>query len=227
MFCLLTCHRISPADDLILRDILPEPLITFSQANSITNRVITDFQKRAYNIAAFLSPFFTEVQYYSFWGLQAITGLLISRSTALQFLDHTYYKGSDLDLYVNHVFARRVCFLFFCCAFCLDRSFLDLQTTLAELNAPMPTPLPKQYGGPGIICVLKYRNPSNMKVDVILTRFTPLQAILSFHSTCVMNVISYAHAISLYPRATFVDHVACHIESGRMRDMNAISKYKA
>ncbi len=42
-----------------------------------------------------------------------------------------------------------------------------------------------------------------------------------------MNVISFAHAISLYPRATFVDRVAYHTSSSKRRDINAIAKYTA
>ncbi len=42
-----------------------------------------------------------------------------------------------------------------------------------------------------------------------------------------MNVITYAHAISLYPRATFVDRVAYHTSSSKNCDIEALAKYTA
>ncbi|KAI0638623.1 hypothetical protein C8Q77DRAFT_1215387 [Trametes polyzona] len=44
--------------------------------------------------------------------------------------------------------------------------------------------------------------PDVYKVQVIVAKNTPMEAILAFHSTCVMNVISYEKAYCLFPRAT-------------------------
>ncbi|KAM5540929.1 hypothetical protein V8D89_005573 [Ganoderma adspersum] len=40
-------------------------------------------------------------------------------------------------------------------------------------------------------------------VQVIVLWVSPLHSILAFHSTCVMNIITYNTAFSLYPYATF------------------------
>ncbi|KAI0832865.1 hypothetical protein BC628DRAFT_1309080, partial [Trametes gibbosa] len=41
-----------------------------------------------------------------------------------------------------------------------------------------------------------------LKVQIIVTKNTPMEAILAFHSTCVMNVLTYEKAYCLFPRAT-------------------------
>jgi hypothetical protein len=49
------------------------------------------------------------------------------------------------------------------------------------------------------------RNPSEppRKVQLIVALESPLACIVSFHTSCVMNLISYECAYSLYPHATF------------------------
>ncbi|TCD68623.1 hypothetical protein EIP91_010278 [Steccherinum ochraceum] len=52
------------------------------------------------------------------------------------------------------------------------------------------------------------RAPNNvLKVQCIVAcKSAPMQVVLSFHSSCVMNVISYEKAYSLYPRGTLHEH---------------------
>ncbi|EIW78042.1 hypothetical protein CONPUDRAFT_146097 [Coniophora puteana RWD-64-598 SS2] len=44
---------------------------------------------------------------------------------------------------------------------------------------------------------------SHLKIQVMEAQISPFTAILSFHSTCVMNLIAFDCAYSLYPIATF------------------------
>ncbi|KAH9856395.1 hypothetical protein C2E23DRAFT_699461, partial [Lenzites betulinus] len=41
-----------------------------------------------------------------------------------------------------------------------------------------------------------------LKVQIIVARRSPMEVVLGFHSTCVMNVIAYDTAYCLFPRAT-------------------------
>ena len=45
----------------------------------------------------------------AFRELQLRTGLIISGSTALQFLDRTTYEGADLDIYAMKEHAQAIC----------------------------------------------------------------------------------------------------------------------
>ncbi|KAG1756597.1 uncharacterized protein EDB91DRAFT_1332401 [Suillus paluster] len=65
---------------------------------------VTRFYRPAYNINRHLSRYFPDP--LEFCSLQARTGLDISGSNALQFLDRSFYPKSDLDLYAHpgHVY---------------------------------------------------------------------------------------------------------------------------
>ena len=60
----------------------------------------------AFDINILLLRFFTHP--LAFRALQAATGTLISGSGALQFLDRTKYRSSDLDLYTHPGYAKDV-----------------------------------------------------------------------------------------------------------------------
>lgn len=100
--------RLTAADDHILRDMCPTATRSLASTGSLGHRLVSDFNKRAYRIDLFLRPFFTFAQYMIFRNIQTFTGLLISGSSALQFMDRTVYAGSDLDLYVHYRSIRGV-----------------------------------------------------------------------------------------------------------------------
>ena len=59
----------------------------------------TPSNRWAFNMNCHLSCFFLDL--IGFWCLQVEMATLISGLNALQFLDHTIYNGSDLDLYTH------------------------------------------------------------------------------------------------------------------------------
>lgn len=94
----------APIYDLIFRDLSPRTLLWLSRTCHMIHAAVTHFFRRAYNINQHLSRYFPDP--LSFRSLQARTGLIISGSNALQFLDRTFYRESDLDIYshAGHVY---------------------------------------------------------------------------------------------------------------------------
>ncbi|KAH8092536.1 hypothetical protein BXZ70DRAFT_898267 [Cristinia sonorae] len=157
----------------------------------------------------------------AFRSLQARTGTLISGSTALQFFDRTSYPNSDLDLYIHPQFDRDVLL------WLTDNgyTFVPEEEQPARLEDAIETGrrvsrliaqglgwiIPHRQGEyhfKTIQSVYSFRKPSpvenepDIRVQCMIAVHAPLEVILSFHSTCVMNVISFEKAYSLYPRAT-------------------------
>jgi hypothetical protein len=95
-----------PIADNIFVFLTPATLINLSLASKTNTVAIQQFYKRAYNIHRHLSHFFHDPQ--GFRSLQARSGTLISGSNALQFLQRSTYKDSDLDLYTHPGYASEV-----------------------------------------------------------------------------------------------------------------------
>ncbi|KAI1795024.1 hypothetical protein LXA43DRAFT_970716 [Ganoderma leucocontextum] len=73
------------------------------------------------------------------------------------------------------------------------------------------------------------RQPKELKVQVIVAKNSPMEVILGFHSTCVMNVISYEKAYCLFPRATLEERrtlvsFSCRGKSKQRQD--GLAKYE-
>ncbi|KAK0493763.1 hypothetical protein EDD18DRAFT_1107751 [Armillaria luteobubalina] len=80
-----------------------------------------------------------------------------------------------------------------------------------------------------IVAVLMFRHNQLGKImQIILTKGTPVYSILQFHSMCVMNFIMYGHAVSLYPKATFLKKRSAYSYNIKSSvDMSPVDKYKA
>ncbi|KAK0452810.1 uncharacterized protein EV420DRAFT_1273618 [Desarmillaria tabescens] len=209
-------------DDCLLHDLPIKEISALSVTGSIGRQVVQDFKGHAYQIELFLCPFMTMSQYKTFRVLQALTGLLISGSAALQFLDRVRYPGTNLNLYVNqqfnvqvHAFLVKIGYNFLSSDgnafhkhnFKIDALAADIRARFQQIYRRQPC------CDPAILTVFCYNNVDGMKIDVTMTLFSPFQAIVGLLNICTMNVISYVHAISLYPKATFVDRVTCQTES--------------
>lgn len=88
-----------PVFDVIFRELSPASLIRTGRTCRVARDAVSNFHSRAFNINRHLSRFFSDP--IAFRSLQARTGSLISGSSALQFLDRTFYPDSDLDIYVH------------------------------------------------------------------------------------------------------------------------------
>ena len=81
-------------------------VINISRTDCKARLATQDYNCRAYNINRCLSRFFPNPN--AFRRLQRETGLVISGSFALQFMERTCYPESDLDMYVMREQAAQV-----------------------------------------------------------------------------------------------------------------------
>ncbi|KAG2022616.1 hypothetical protein CC2G_000352 [Coprinopsis cinerea AmutBmut pab1-1] len=58
------------------------------------------------------------------------------------------------------------------------------------------------------------------------SKHSPFHSILSFHSTCVMNFITYEAAYSMYPAATFSARIATSMDRITDKELGALAKYE-
>ncbi|KAG7098196.1 hypothetical protein E1B28_000164 [Marasmius oreades] len=168
------------------------------------------YWKRALNISRLLLPFFTDHKARDFRIIQAATGALISGSTALQFFARTRYPDSDLDVYVEHRFALELLSFLEAIGYTFvsteqppNKHLPDLRVIVERAASIMAGHIVAGYTpGTGIAGVYNMRKADKV-IQVITATESPMDIILNFHSTVVMNAISYSHAYSLYPSATF------------------------
>ncbi|VDC03936.1 unnamed protein product [Peniophora sp. CBMAI 1063] len=191
--------------DRLLSYLEPCDLASLACLNRLINGEMRAYSRRVFSITRVLSPFFKDCD--SFREMQSRTGTLISGSTALQVFERTTYTDSDLDLYVEHRYALDV-------VKHLDQegyTFIPRETqaltaeeTLEDTEELLHA---GHYLGQGIANVLDYSR-DDKKIQVIVSKRSPIDIILHFHSTCVMNIISHSTAYSLFPRLTFAKRVS-------------------
>ncbi|KAJ3925892.1 MAG: hypothetical protein NXY57DRAFT_1030718 [Lentinula lateritia] len=204
---------------LIIRDLDPQGRSRYSLMNKESYHTVNNFNQRAFRIEQVLAPFFDQKEIDELRLLQYRTGILISGSTALQFFDLVVYPDSDLDLYVELRHCRPLAEFLADVGYQFQptprqRSTFDeaLAFTLS-LNFAGTQNLHDEeedfqgYVNNGIASVYNFSRGSK-RIQVITSHTCSMDVILSFHSTCVMNIITYSHAYALYPRATFLDRVS-------------------
>ncbi|KIK58688.1 hypothetical protein GYMLUDRAFT_135532, partial [Collybiopsis luxurians FD-317 M1] len=214
----------------ILSYFSPADLANYAKVSHTSQAESIQFSQVAYSVSQVLSRFFNADEITQFRVIQALTGLLISGSIALQFLQRESYPGSDLDLYVEHCFARIVGHFLMSLQYVFhprtaqDSNF-DIAITSIRLSGVEANPL-HQYPAFHIAGVYDFTKGNDQRIQLITAVFSPLDIILNFHSTVVMNIISHSHAYSLYPYATFEENISliCSTNEGPDRDQS-LQKY--
>ncbi|KAF9256186.1 hypothetical protein L218DRAFT_1081483, partial [Marasmius fiardii PR-910] len=234
-------HIPSTTHDFILRDLSVKDLLSYSLVNRAAHSTVQDFYLRAFRIENVLCRYFQPQQIRGFRRMQRSTACLISGSTALSFFTREVYDGSDLDLYVESKFCREVAryiqsvgYVFQACrtelkhqAGLIDEAIKEMLVKVEESGdeGNFNDRTFEGYPMSGIADVFSFVR-GERKIQIIASFSSPLDVILSFHSTAVMNVITHVKAISFYPRATFIDKISLRSWSGGSIDHNtALEKY--
>lgn len=147
------------------------------------------------NWQRFVGQYFTFDEIIRFREFQAITGTIISGSTAVQFFERDVYTPSDLDLYVEHQAARPMTQWLESIGYSFvpqqDGEFQTLQMGL-EKSADFKTADPLgisaltdglEKGYFDAVAVLDFKKLSRPNIQVITSRGPPLQMVLNFHSS--------------------------------------------
>ncbi|EJF59016.1 hypothetical protein DICSQDRAFT_89976 [Dichomitus squalens LYAD-421 SS1] len=233
-----------PIYDNVFSRLSPRELIRMSSVNRVIHSGVQDFSLRAYNVNRRLSRSFGDS--FAFRSLMARTHMVISGSFALQLFDRTYYPDSDLDLYVHPdrsiaevgLWLEKEGYTY------LPREWQrqvyrdEAERILANIDLP-PEAVENDdeagllYNMRSVRAVYSFERsvaPNEiLKVQIVVSRLSPLASILDFHSTCVMNVITYNAAYSLYPHATFARREALiiHEDFHSTNSENALAKYSS
>ncbi|TRM61651.1 hypothetical protein BD626DRAFT_570850 [Schizophyllum amplum] len=221
-------------DDAILSCLNPRDITQYGLASRETHRRVKSYYRRAFYLPRALESFFdNDHDIEEFRDIQRQTGLVISGSFALRFMGRLSFKPGDLDVYVKHTLAG-VAGEFLTRAGYEYRprrgqpsDFNDAlalyQTTTEDRNES------GHYAAAAIVGAYNFVNTKddNVIVQIITARTSPVDAILGFHSTAVMNMITHSSAISLYPRETFLNKRSLRIarNSTRPSAQAALVKY--
>ncbi|THU87492.1 hypothetical protein K435DRAFT_681572, partial [Dendrothele bispora CBS 962.96] len=213
--------------DLVIRELSPRDRLRYSLACRETCDYVTSFNERAFRVAHVLRRYFPDASLLSkFRYLQYYLDVVISGSTALQFLERTTFKNADLDLYMNYEAVPQFKRFLEAAGYVWTPRCPHEMTAycnLYEVYATVPPHIP--YEARGIVKVFNFLREGET-VQVIATKNGPMDAILGFHSTCVMNVITFSHAYSLFPYTTFHSNANVRI-ARRFSSAPAIMTYKA
>jgi len=184
--------------DLILSCLPPPTIVRCGRTCRVIYVATKDFNSRAYTINRHLSRFFNNPE--GFPSLQAQTAALISGSNALQFLDRTHYTDSDVDVFVFRDTVRDI-----------GRWLINHE---GYSFTPRPDQLPEfedaalqiysapvepdefnthdAYRSTGIAGVHSFSKAPDRTIQVITTHRSPMDCILSFHSSILLFYFTYS-----------------------------------
>ncbi|KAJ6530291.1 hypothetical protein B0H19DRAFT_1192712 [Mycena capillaripes] len=155
-----------------------------------------------FDLHRLLLPFFgdtTEVQRFRL--MQSLTDTLISGSMALQYFNRLTWPESDLDVYAYRPSAHIAVDFVVTNGYTYDPRKSQNKNVSEQLSVTTRD-RPPSYLGRGIADVLDFHKGAK-RIQVIVAESTPMETILGFHSTVVMNVITHDNAFALYPHSTF------------------------
>ncbi|KAJ7187226.1 hypothetical protein C8R46DRAFT_981506 [Mycena filopes] len=175
-------------------------LLTFKQTCRRAYHLVNE---TCFSLPRLLSPFSGNANEVDrFRQMQLESGTLVSGSTSLQFFHRLKWPGSDLDLYVHRPTAELAVRFIVSNNYTFAPRQAQHHDVFAQLVGIVAEAVPG-YLGRGIADVLDFHK-GDKKIQLIIAISTPMDVIISFHSTCVMNIISHANAYALYPQSTFI-----------------------
>ncbi|THU90480.1 hypothetical protein K435DRAFT_596403, partial [Dendrothele bispora CBS 962.96] len=196
----------STTTNLILSCLSPRDIIAFSLSCKQNYEETLSYNRVAYSIDDLLSPrYFTIEETQCFRTVQALTGAVISGSTALQLFSRVRWTESDLDLYVEH-------YTGYLMAMFLNNIGYNFQPTERQkidlADAYDQAEIDEIYDdGRGFASVFNFQRGTS-KIQLVTATHSSIDIILNFHSTVVMNVITAYDAFCFYPLATFEKRIS-------------------
>ena len=187
----------------------PATIYSLGQTCRVVHLISKDYCRRRFDIDKHLKPFFPNV--FRFRALQAKTNCIISGSSALQFMARVEFSTSDLDVFVASSHAQTVCdwllrdsdaiYKFLPSHIQQEKGFTNPEEVISRFRW---SDSPRMIEGPctidlnftdayGNIQVLNFVSTlhPNRKIQVIMTHCTPIDCVLSFHSSKNDPMASY------------------------------------
>lgn len=193
--------RPSTTDDSIFNGLAPGDLYRYSRTCKDAHYAVSSYFRRtkSFDLHKILERYFPPQEVFKFRELQAVTGMLISGSTAVQFFDCTEYPESDLDLYVEHRYCRPIAWWLIGLGYKLLpptsnpfsnpyetlESVPDHQTSAGVGHYTRDAPKKGYFGATS---VLTFEMAGLCRtIQLITSDNTPLEKILNFHSSMCLS----------------------------------------
>lgn len=154
----------------------------------------------ANRVRATLGGYFDDVPGFAI--IMEITGAIIGGSTVLSIIRMDNWVPHDLDIIITAEFYHL-----------LDAFLTGKGYTMVNL--------PPFY----VFAVYRYISPRG-QVDVTVTRFSPLNVILNYHSTIIMNYLTFNHLHIVLPEATLLGVNILVGDANDARIVEVIEKYE-
>ncbi|KAK6347433.1 hypothetical protein TWF718_005274 [Orbilia javanica] len=212
-----------------------------------TCRQTMSLKGHVFNVNVLLRPFFKDP--LQFRQVMADNDLVVGGSMALRFFSREKWESNDIDVYTESHESVAIA-----AAFLQKKGYQyepyfwqtqNLSETIARRDRvkEMITEARQSkrvsddtikeegylYGIEEIKDIYRFSHPgSNKKIEVVLTRGSVVQLILSYYATFLMNFFTYRTAYSLFPSSTFRGKNGFYVPpKGRIKEktMNGILKY--
>ncbi|KAJ3900395.1 hypothetical protein F5879DRAFT_809323, partial [Lentinula edodes] len=199
----------------ITNHLSPVDLDSFSRCCRLFRNHTVAYKSRVFNIqTAYRGIFDKSEDLADFQNLQAsLFRLLVSGSTALKFFTQVDY-GGDMDSYCHLPQAITVGLWFLAHGLLytpvgeqLDDFSADFSRICKHYDdetSSVDVPVQEDMGEYNLNKIAAVWNfvRGSLSVQLMATRGSPLTTILSFHSTCVMNILTHNAAYCLFPELT-------------------------
>ncbi|PFH52500.1 hypothetical protein AMATHDRAFT_189741 [Amanita thiersii Skay4041] len=200
----------------------PVDLIHYSWTCKSAYAAVQSYNELAFDLNKHLSKYFSEDEVILLRHVLGLTGALISGSTALQLFERVNYPESDLDIYVPEVYRGFVPECLRDIGYRLSGRPQILGNFQDQADAGLASSESHQRG---ILGVYDMKKKQCGTIQLISVNDVPIKVILSFHSTCVMNIITHNAAYSLFPHATFQQHRSLVLKTPGIKQRHARQKY--
>ncbi|KAI0083066.1 hypothetical protein BDY19DRAFT_873362, partial [Irpex rosettiformis] len=199
----------------------PADICRLAKTTRVFRLMLSRNLSRLYSINRQLLRFFDDPS--AFRILQAQTGAIISGSFALQFFTQTVVSEDDLDVYAVTTARSEIGAWLLANGYRYaprppyyhpdDKKLLldkgqaaDYATALEEQHLFQEMNHDSVEGVLNIMDFVRDVDGLVRKVQVHFVGESPLVAVMNFHSTMLMNFITYETAYCLYPKATLIAH---------------------
>ncbi|KAJ4472851.1 hypothetical protein C8J55DRAFT_563092 [Lentinula edodes] len=227
--------------DNIRDNLTPVGLDSLSRTSHDFREATRVYKDRVLSVkSAYRGIFDDNTELGDFQDLQGRCGLLVSGSTALSFFNHCSYAG-DLDTYCQFERSMMVGEWFLSHGFAFAPSFGQANDYFVDVervrtlrrDTPQAVALQvdsdiREYKLNNIAVVWNFKRRL-LKAQLMATIGSPLETILSFHSTCVMNIFTHRSAYCLFPQLTLEEKktMLINIQLPLTEvQANALSKYE-
>ncbi|KAJ7573100.1 hypothetical protein C8J56DRAFT_904230 [Mycena floridula] len=189
-------------------------VVSLRQVSTSLKRDVDAYMSDAFNVNKRIASFLGGQEFVLPFrqALKKSSGLL-SGSFMVAFLDWTDFVGSDMDIFVPALFAALIAEVLLP---------WDEQLWTERLNDYVDW----EASLKAIVGVMDFFNRDQQNIQIVLTRQSTFNAILSFHSTVVMNAFNGEAAFSIYPNTTFSERVNLALGLQTIGGRAAIKKYK-